>query len=303
MADIAYSNLTVLYSPELIFHKTVKEPVYYSGSAELFDTHAHIYDHKYGEAGISVEDVLRRCRASGVTSILVPADSEDTTKRAVDLVNRYDGFEGISLYASCGVHPHEAKDYTEETEKYLRGCLEARMTHKIMALGEIGLDYYYDLSERSVQRDVFERQLALAKEYDVPIILHERDATGDCLDILRRFYKEGRLREIPGVCHCCSCSLEASRELLRMGFFLGFDGPLTFKNNKKTPEVALNTPWDRIVIETDSPYLTPEPNRGLINEPGHVAYVCMKLAEIKGVSIDEAARITYDNGRILYGVD
>jgi TatD DNase family protein len=281
----------------------VREPVYYSGSAEFFDTHAHIYDRKYADCNTSVEDILQRCRASGVTSMLIPADSEETSRLAIELAVKYDGFEGMKLYSSCGVHPHEAKTYTEDTEKYLRECLEHREEKKIRALGEIGLDYYYDLSERSVQREVFEKQLILAKEYDVPFILHERDATGDCLDILRRFYKEGRLRSLPGVCHCCSCSLEASQELIKMGFYLGFDGPLTFKNNKKTPEVALNTPWDRIVIETDSPYLTPEPNRGLINEPCHVPYVCAKLAEIKGVTIDEAAQITYDNGKMLYGVN
>ena len=281
----------------------MREPVYYSGSAEFFDTHAHIYDRKYADCNTSVEDILQRCRASGVTSMLIPADSEETSRLAIDLAVKYDGFDGMKLYSSCGVHPHEAKTYTEDTEKYLRECLEHREEKKIRALGEIGLDYYYDLSERSVQREVFEKQLILAKEYDVPFILHERDATGDCLDILRRFYKEGRLRSLPGVCHCCSCSLEASQELVKMGFYLGFDGPLTFKNNKKTPEVALNTPWDRIVIETDSPYLTPEPNRGHINEPCHVPYVCAKLSEIKGVTIDEAAQITYDNGNKLYGVN
>ena len=281
----------------------MREPVYYSGSPEFFDTHAHIYDRKFKAAGISTEEILQRCKSSGVTGVLIPADSEETSRIAVEMANRYDGYEGVALYASVGVHPHEAKTYTEDTEKYLRSALEARCGLKIMALGEIGLDYYYDLSERSVQRDVFERQMKLAYEYDVPIILHEREATGDCLDILRRFYKEGRMRAVPGVCHCCSCSLEASQELIKMGFYLGFDGPLTFKNNKKTPEVALNTPWDRIVIETDSPYLTPEPNRGCINEPCHVPFVCSKLAEIKGVTIDEAAQITYDNGKKLYGVD
>lgn len=281
----------------------MKEPVYYSGSAEFFDTHAHIYDRKFEANGITAEEILQRCKSSGVTSMLIPADNEETSRTAVEIANRYDSFAGVTLYASVGVHPHEAKTYTDETEKYLRGCLENRPGNKIRALGEIGLDYYYDLSERSVQREVFEKQLILAKEYDVPFILHERDATGDCLDILRRFYREGKLRSLPGVCHCCSCSLEASQEFINMGFYLGFDGPLTFKNNKKTPEVALNTPWDRIVIETDSPYLTPEPNRGLVNEPCHVAYVCEKLAAIKGVTIDEAARITYDNGNILYGVN
>ncbi len=281
----------------------MKEPVYYSGSAKFFDTHAHIYARKFDADNTTTEDILQRCRTSGVTSVLIPADNERTSRLAVEMANKYDGFEGVKLYASVGVHPHEAKTYTEDTEKYLRDCLEARREQKIMALGEIGLDYYYDLSERSVQKEVFEKQLEIAKEYDVPFILHERDATGDCLDILRRFYKEGRLRSLPGVCHCCSCSVEAASELVKMGFYIGFDGPLTFKNNKKTPEVALNTPWDRIVIETDSPYLTPEPNRGLTNEPCHVAFVCQKLAEIKVVTIDEAARITYDNGKMLYGVN
>ncbi|MBQ6017082.1 MAG: TatD family hydrolase [Clostridiales bacterium] len=281
----------------------MRDPVYYSGSAKFFDTHAHIYDRKFEAAGISTEEILQRCRTSGITGVLIPADSEETSRIAVDMACKYDGYEGVALYASVGVHPHEAKTYTKDTEEYLRSALEARTGLKIKALGEIGLDYYYDLSERSVQREIFEKQLELAYEYDVPVILHERDATGDCLDILRGFYNEGRLRNIPGVCHCCSCSLEASQELVKMGFYIGFDGPLTFKNNKKTPEVALNTPWDRIVIETDSPYLTPEPNRGLINEPCHVAYVCGKLAEIKGVTIDEAAQITYDNGMKLYGVN
>ena len=281
----------------------MREPVYYSGSAKFFDTHAHIYDRKFEAAGISTEEILQRCKTSGVTGALIPAASEETSRIAVDMANKFDGYEGVALYASVGVHPHEAKTYTEDTEKYLRSALEARRELKIMALGEIGLDYYYDLSERSVQREVFEKQLELAYEYDVPIILHERDATGDSLDILRHFYNGGRLRSLPGVCHCCSCSLEASQELVKMGFYIGFDGPLTFKNNKKTPEVALNTPWDRIVIETDSPYLTPEPNRGLINEPCHVPFVCAKLAEIKGVTIDEAAQITYDNGKKLYGVN
>lgn len=281
----------------------MREPVYYSGSAKFFDTHAHIYDRKFDANNVTTEDIIKRCISSGVTSVLIPADNEETSRIAVDMANKYDGYEGIALYASVGVHPHEAKTYTKDTEEYLRSALEARRGLKIMALGEIGLDYYYDLSERSVQRAVFEKQLELCYEYDIPMILHERDATGDCLDILRRFYKEGRLRSLPGVCHCCSCSKEAAEELVKMGFYIGFDGPITFKNNKKGPEVALNTPWDRIVIETDSPYLTPEPNRGLVNEPCHVPFVCAKLAEIKGVTIDEAAQITYDNGKKLYGVD
>ena len=268
----------------------------------FFDTHAHIYDRKYEAAGISVDTVLARSAASGVTRILIPGDSKESSMAATDLAGAYNGKYGVELYASVGVHPHEAKTYDKDVEDYLRDSITRREELRIRAIGEIGLDYYYDLSERGVQREVFEKQLLMAYEYDIPFILHERDATGDCLDILRRLFKEGKLRKEPGVCHCCSCSFEASQELIKMGFFIGFDGPLTFKNNKKTPEVLKGTPLDRIVIETDSPYLTPEPNRGSINEPCHVPFVCAKLAEIKGITLEEAASITYDNGSRLYGL-
>ena len=136
----------------------MREPVYYSGSAKFFDTHAHIYDSKFDANNVTTEDIIKRCISSGVTSVLIPADNEETSRIAVDMANKYDGYEGIALYASVGVHPHEAKTYTKDTEEYLRNALEARRGLKIMALGEIGLDYYYDLSERSVQRAVFEKQ-------------------------------------------------------------------------------------------------------------------------------------------------
>ena len=268
----------------------------------FFDTHAHIYDRKYEAAEITVENILQRCVESGVNRILIPGDTMETSKTAVSTAARFNGFSGVELFASVGIHPHEAKTYSAEVERYLRDSIEHREDLRICAIGEIGLDYYYDLSERSVQREVFEKQLLMAYEYDIPFILHERDATGDCLDILRKLFKEGKLRKEPGVCHCCSCSYEASQELIRMGFFIGFDGPLTFKNNKKTPEVLKGTPVDRIVIETDSPYLTPEPNRGTINEPCHVPYICAKVAEIKGITLEEAASITYDNGNRLFGL-
>lgn len=268
----------------------------------FFDTHAHIYDRKYEAAETRVEDILSRSAASGVTRILIPGDSKESSMAAVELAGAFNGKCGMELFCSVGVHPHEAKTYSDDVEKYLRDSIDRREELRIRAIGEIGLDYYYDLSERNVQREVFEKQLLMAYEFDIPFILHERDATGDCLEILRSFYKGGKLRKEPGVCHCCSCSPEASQELIKMGFYIGFDGPLTFKNNKKTPEVLKITPLDRMVIETDSPYLTPEPNRGSINEPCHVAFICAKLAEIKGITLEEAARITYDNGSRLYGL-
>lgn len=265
----------------------------------IFDTHAHLYDGRYEEEGISPEDVLFRAKETGVTRILIPADNEKTSREAMEYVRKYDGLHGVSLYCSVGVHPHEAKSYTDETEEQLRKWLGDRKDRKIMALGEIGLDYYYDLSPRDVQKDVFRRQLKLAREFDIPIILHEREATGDCMDILR----SEELISSPGVCHCCSTSPEIAAELVKMGFFIGFDGPLTFKNNKKTPAILEAVPLERIVIETDSPYLAPVPRRGKTNEPSYVLHVAEKIAELKGMDVEEVIDLTCQNGKRLYHIE
>lgn len=280
----------------------MREAKHYRGVAGFFDTHAHLYDHRFEEEGRTPGDVLLAASEAGVTRILIPADNMDTSGQAVTYRNTYDGTHGVSLYASVGVHPHEAKTYNIDAEEELVRLLDknTRAGNGIVALGEIGLDYYYDLSPRDVQRQVFIRQLELAAELDIPIILHERDATGDCLDILRDFYKRGAIRSNPGVCHCCSMSPEAAEEMVKMGFYIGVDGPLTFKNNKKTPEVVRRVPIDRIVIETDSPYLTPEPNRGMRNEPEFVPYVALKLSELLLTDISDICRITAQNGIALY---
>jgi TatD DNase family protein len=210
---------------------------------------------------------------------------------------------GVSLYSSVGVHPHEASSWSADVRAALYDLLKERKENRICAIGEIGLDYYYDLSPRDVQRRVYEEQLLMAYELDMPIILHERDAAGDSMDILRRLYKGGKMRECPGVCHCCSASPEIATELVKMGFYIGFDGPITFKNNKNTPAVCAAVPIERIVVETDSPYLTPAPNRGAMNEPGFVPYVLEKVAEIKSVSVAEAAHITTANALRLYEIN
>ena len=267
---------------------------------DVFDTHAHLYDSRFEENGMTPEMILRNAASSGVTRILIPADNETTSLAACEFVRKYDGTEGVELFSSVGVHPHEASSYSPEVEERLLDMIKRKDELKIRAIGEIGLDYYYDLSPRDVQKEVYRRQLELAYENDMPIILHERDATGDSLDILRGLYKEGRLRENPGVCHCCTCSPEIARELVKMGFYIGFDGPLTFKNNKKTPSILENVPDDRIVIETDSPYLTPEPNRGLTNEPANVVWVADKIASLRGRTTEEIIRLTTENAMRLY---
>ncbi|MBR6879747.1 MAG: TatD family hydrolase [Clostridiales bacterium] len=267
---------------------------------DVFDTHAHLYDSRFEENGMTPEMILRNAASSGVTRILIPADNETTSLAACEFVRKYDGTEGVELFCSVGVHPHEASSYSPEVEERLLDMIKRKDELKIRAIGEIGLDYYYDLSPRDVQKEVYRRQLELAYENDMPIILHERDATGDSIDILRGLYKEGRLRENPGVCHCCTCSPEIARELVKMGFYIGFDGPLTFKNNKKTPSILENVPDDRIVIETDSPYLTPEPNRGLTNEPANVVWVADKIASLRGRTTEEIIGLTTENAMRLY---
>lgn len=276
-----------------------REILYPQGLTGVFDTHAHLYDARIFE---DAEGVLERASACGVDTILIPADNKETSSLAVDYVQKWDGFKGVDLYCSVGVHPHESSSYDNASELFITDLIGKRDKYKIKAVGEIGLDYYYDLSPRDVQREVFKRQLKLCYELDIPFILHERDASQDCVDILKEAKERGMLLKTPGVCHCCSCSAEIAEILLRMGFYIGFDGPLTFKNNKKTPRTLEVCPLDRIVVETDSPYLAPEPNRGKNNEPAFVPLVIEKVAELKGLTSDEAARITRENGMKLFRI-
>ena len=276
-----------------------KAKVYYEGPLKgIFDTHAHLYDRRYIEKGVKIEELLSNASGSGVDKILIPGDNIEKSKVALDTAVRYNGTSGVSIWAAVGVHPHEASGYDKEAEQALTDLLNDR--DRVRAIGEIGLDYYYDFSPRDVQRSVFERQLELAYEADIPFILHERDATGDCLEILKRAFKDGKLRKNPGVCHCCSMSVEAATELLKMGFFIGFDGPLTFNNNRKGVELCKACPSDRIVVETDSPYLTPEPNRGRTNEPAFVPFVVERIAEIREEDPQVIAKVTTENGLALY---
>lgn len=283
----------------------MREPKYYTGNIKgIFDTHAHLYDERYGEEGTFSRDLLVRAAEYGVTRILVPADSVESSRAAINYVRENQDVSSVKLYASVGIHPHEASSYDEAARDFIVDALSStnRAVTNVMALGEIGLDYHYDLSPRDVQRAVFRAQLDIAFEMDVPFILHEREATGDCMDILREYKREKRLRELPGVCHCCSTSPEIAEELVKMGFYIGFDGPITFKSNKNGPEVCRRIPLERIVIETDCPYLTPEPNRGLTNEPCYIPFVADKIAAIKEISVEEVVRVTSDNGCILYGI-
>lgn len=273
----------------------------------IFDTHAHICDSMYEEKGISAEELLSGIAASGVSRVLIPADTIKSSVRTCEYVKKYSGYSGVKLYAAVGVHPEAASAFDEESLKVLRDLLDRRNELNIVAVGEIGMDYHYDGMEGSAshdkQREVFVEQVKLAYEYNLPFILHERDASGDTLQILKDLKKEGFLRDCPGVCHCCSCSVEIAAELLKLGFFIGVDGPVTYKNNKKTPALVEFVPEDRLLVETDSPYLTPVPNRGHINTPAYVPFVLEFVADIKKKGIQEMAGITAANGMRLFEIE
>lgn len=225
--------------------------------------------------------------AAGVGECVCVGSDLPSSRRCLAFARAHTG-----VYAAVGVHPHEAKDAPPD---YL-AQLEALMTQeKAVALGEIGLDYYYDLSPRETQRRVLAEQVALAAERDWPTIYHIRDAHGEMVDFFR-----AQKRLPPGLIHCFSGSVEIAREYVRMGFFISFAGPLTFKKAPHLWEAAMNVPLDRLMVETDSPYLAPEPLRGRRNEPANVVWVLRRLAELRGLPEEEMARVTTENARRFY---
>ena len=250
----------------------------------FFYTHAH-YDSDRFDSDRSA--VLSALPGLGVDLVIDPGCDEVSSKAAVALAEEY-----AFLYAAVGWQPQELK------ESYYDGALDVirqLAAHpKVVAIGEIGLDYYWDTSYNEFQQEILREQFRLAEELDLPVIFHDREAHGDSLAIVREF------PNVRGVFHCYSGSAEMAKVLLDLGWYLGFDGPVTYKNAKKHREVLEICPMDRILIETDSPYLSPEPKRGTRNHSGNLELINAKLAEIKGVSPEEMARITMENGRRLF---
>ncbi len=264
-----------------------KQQVEYPPLMGLFDTHSHPTDGRFDD---DREEMLARMRETGMLSVCVGADMASSAA-AVEMARRE-----AMYYASVGVHPHDAKDFTEADVPVLTRWLTQE--EKVVALGEIGLDYYYDLSPRAVQKDVFARQLDLAYELDMPVILHIRDAHGDAIDILRA-HKD---RLPPCVVHCCSASWESAKVYMGMGCMISFAGPVTLKRSVHLHEVAMNMPLDRMMIETDSPYLAPEPVRGRRNEPANVAHICRFIAQLRGMDAQTLCDITRENGKRFYRI-
>lgn len=245
----------------------------------FFDSHAHLDDEKFAD---DRAEVIARAKENGVTHIVNIGADMESSARSIELTQQYD-----MIYAAVGVHPHDAKKVIASDYDQLAQWTKL---DKVVAIGEIGLDYYYDLSPRELQREVFIRQLDVARQMHMPIVIHDRDAHGETMEILKR---EGK--GLIGVVHCFAGSMEMAVELIKMGWYIGCDGPVTFKNAAKLPQIMQKIPLERLLIETDSPYLTPVPYRGKRNEPAYVRLVAEHIAGLRGISIEEIAKVTTQN--------
>lgn len=253
----------------------------------LFDTHAHMDDRAFSE---DRQTLLRQLPQNGIGLLMNPGCSLASSRDAVALAREYD-----YIYAAVGSHPDAADEVNEETIDAYR--ILCRENPKVKAIGEIGLDYHYEDIPRDIQQKAFRMQMALAQELKLPVIVHEREAHEDGMRIVEEF---------PGVCgvfHCYSGSLEMAKWLIKRGWYIGFTGVLTFKNARKALEVAENIPLNRIVLETDCPYMAPEPFRGKRNDPGKLCRMAEKLAQIRGLTVSEIHAITMENGKNLYHIE
>lgn len=251
----------------------------------LFDTHAHLNVEAFDK---DREEVIQRAVEQGVTRIVNIGFNRETIPSTIKLAESYD-----FIYAAVGWHPQDAINMQEDDLAWI----ESLCAHpKVVAIGEIGLDYYWDTSPKDVQHQVFRQQIRLARRLKMPIIIHNRDAHQDVVNILREEHAE----EVGGIMHCFSGSWETAKACLDLNFYISFGGPVTFKNAKQPKEVLAKVPLERLLIETDCPYLTPHPYRGKRNESGYVKYVAEAAAEIKGISYEKLADITYQNGVKLF---
>ena len=253
----------------------------------LFDTHAHLDDHAFDP---DRDALLAALPGQGIGLLMNPGCSLATSRAACALAREHSW-----IYAAVGSHPDAAAEVTPEVLEEYRRLI--RENPKVKAVGEIGLDYHYEDVPRNIQQEAFLAQMELAREVKLPVIVHERDAHADGMTVVRHF------PEVTGVFHCYSGSLEMARELVERGWYIGFTGVLTFKNARRALEAAAAVPRDRVVIETDCPYMSPEPFRGKRNDPTRLCRMAEALAAVWGVTPEEAEAITFENGKRLYKID
>ncbi|MDE6749987.1 MAG: TatD family hydrolase [Lachnospiraceae bacterium] len=253
----------------------------------IFESHAH-YDDKVFEEDRDI--LLQSIQANGIDTVINVGAGIDSCKKTIELMNKYP-----FIYGAIGIHPSETGKLDEENFIWLK---ESCSHEKTVAVGEIGLDYHYEEPEHSVQKEWFERQLELARDVNLPVIIHSRDSARDTLDIMKNLHAE----DLGGVIHCFSYTKEIAREYLDMDFYFGIGGVITFKNAKKIKEAVEYIPIEKILLETDSPYLAPEPNRGKRNSSLNIPYIAEEIALLKGISYEEVIAVTHENADRLFHV-
>ena len=260
---------------------------------EFFDSHAHYNDEKFE---VDRDEVISSVKAEGITRLVSAGYSVEASIFAEKLSDKYE-----FIYHSCGISPNDLPQTEEELWKRLEEIKKiANQKHKkLVAIGEIGLDYYWNKENADLQKVAFIEQIKLANELDLPIIIHTREAFADTIDILKN--KQQAVNT--GIFHCCPLNRELVKEALKLGYYISFAGPITFKNSKNATEIIEMVPLDRVLIETDSPYLSPEPNRGKRNDSRNVKYMAQKIAEVKKMELEEIAKITYENANRVFKIN
>ena len=257
---------------------------------EFFDSHSHYNDEKFDE---DREEIIKDTYESGITKFVCAGYNIESSLFSLELSKKYD-----FIYSICGISPNDIPQSEEELWKDIAKITEIvkeNKSKKLVAIGEIGLDYYWNKENKELQKEAFEKQIDLANELELPIVIHSRDASVDTIEMIRT-HKVNKA----GIFHCCQPNQEMVRQALELGYYISFAGPITFKNSRNAPDVIKMVPLDRILIETDSPYLTPEPNRGKRNDCRNVKYVAQKIAELKNVPIEEIAKIAHDNNIVFH---
>ena len=262
------------------------------GIMTLFDTHAHCDDKRYEEEYEGgCEGVIRDAFNDGISNIINIGTCLENSRASIELAKKHKG-----MYASCGIHPSDVLSY-DDVDAVMCELEELTKDELCVAIGEIGLDYHYEDIPKEPQILYFEKQMELARKLNIPVIIHDRDAHGDCMEIIRKY------PEVKGVFHSFSGSPEMARELVKMGWYISFSGTVTFKNARVPKEACVVVPSDRLLIETDSPYLAPTPHRGTINKPSYVRLTCEEIARLRGVDTEEIAKITTENAKRFFGIE
>ena len=257
---------------------------------EFFDSHSHYNDEKFDE---DREQIIEETYKSGVTKFICAGYNVESSKKAIKISQKHE-----FIYSICGISPNDIPQSEEELWKTIDEISKiVQQNKKIVAIGEIGLDYYWNKENKELQKKAFIKQIELANKLELPIVIHSRDASVDTIDIIKNNIVNKR-----GIFHCCQLNQEMVKQAINLGYYISFAGPITFKNSKNAKEVVDLVPMDKILIETDSPYLSPEPNRGKRNDSRNVKYVAEKIAEFKNMSLEEVARITYENAMRIFEI-